>query len=560
MDASPLMHNAQQMREQLLGPGAPFELEPVQHLGQAVRAYKNAFTSVPDLINAGRAHGEREFIVYGDQRWSFNRFFASVDALAGQLQQRHGLQAGERVALAMRNCPEWAIAFAAVALVGAVPVPLNSFGLSEELSTGLRDIQPRLFMCDQARHDRLPAGSLPAGCDSVVVDNPNGAWPQLTAAGGPVHKTPALAPTDPALILFTSGATSQAKGVLSNQRAVCQALHNIDFIGAISALTSPQAVQKMVSAGLMPTTLTAVPLFHVSGLHAQLLVSLRHGRRLVFMHRWDPAQALQLIQTEKVTQFNGAPSMVQQLLNQTAFHDPAVSGTLMGLGFGGAGLSQKLVEATLAARPQSLSGIGFGLTETNGVGAAASGQLFAAHPQCAGLVSPLMEIRIVDANGHTQADGQEGEVWLRGVSVMDGYWGSPETTRAAVTDGWFHTGDVGLIEAGGMLRIVDRIKDVINRNGEKIAAAEVESCLLQHPDVDEAAVFAQADERTGEAVVAVVHLRPGASSTAADLQQHVARHLAAYKVPQTLHLRSEAMPRNPAGKLLKNVLKQAYAH
>lgn len=559
MDASPLMHSAQQVRAQLLGPGAPFELEAVQHLGQTVRAYKKAFTSLPELINAGRAHGDREFIVYGEQRWSFARFFAAVDALAGQLQQRHGMQAGERVALAMRNCPEWAIAFAAVALVGAVPVPLNSFGLSEELSAGLRDIQPRLLICDQARHDRLPAGSLPAACDSVVVDSPNGPWAALTAAGGPAPHTPALAPTDPALILFTSGATSQAKGVMSNQRAVCQALYNIDFIGAISAMTSQQAVQKMMAAGLMPTTLTAVPLFHVSGLHAQLLVSLRHGRRLVFMHRWDPAQALQLIHTEKVTQFNGAPSMVQQLLNQPAFHDAAVSGSLMGLGFGGAGLSQKLIEATLAARPQSLSGIGFGLTETNGVGAAVSGELFAAHPRCAGLVSPLMDIRIVDANGHAQADGQEGEVWLRGVSVMDGYWNQPDATRTAITEGWFHTGDVGLINASGMLRIVDRIKDVINRNGEKIAAAEIESCLLQHPDVDEAAVFAQADENTGEAVVAVVHLRAGASRTGAELQQHVAQHLAAYKVPQTIHLRGEAMPRNPAGKLLKNALKQAYA-
>lgn len=559
MDASPLMHSAQQVRAQLLGPGAPFELEAVQHLGQTVRAYKKAFTSLPELINAGRAHGEREFIVYGEQRWSFARFFAAVDALAGQLQQRHGLQAGERVALAMRNCPEWAIAFAAVALVGAVPVPLNSFGLSEELSAGLRDIQPRLLICDQARHDRLPAGSLPAACDSVVVDSTNGPWAALTAAGGPAPHTPALAPTDPALILFTSGATSQAKGVMSNQRAVCQALYNIDFIGAISAMTSQQAVQKMMAAGLMPTTLTAVPLFHVSGLHAQLLVSLRHGRRLVFMHRWDPAQALQLIQTEKVTQFNGAPSMVQQLLNQPAFHDAAVSGSLMGLGFGGAGLSQKLIEATLAARPQSLSGIGFGLTETNGVGAAVSGELFATHPRCAGLVSPLMDIRIVDTSGHPQADGQEGEVWLRGVSVMDGYWNQPDATRTAVTEGWFHTGDVGLIDASGMLRIVDRIKDVINRNGEKIAAAEIESCLLQHPDVDEAAVFAQTDENTGEAVVAVVHLRAGASRTAAELQEHVAQHLAAYKVPQTIHLRSEAMPRNPAGKLLKIALKQTYA-
>jgi long-chain acyl-CoA synthetase len=560
MEASTLLQNAQRVREQLISEGAPFELETVQHLGQTVRAYKKAFTSLPDLLNAGRTHGEREFIVYGDQRWTFNRFFTTVDALAGQLQHSHGLKAGDRVALAMRNCPEWAIAFAAVALVGAVPVPLNSFGLSEELSAALRSTQPRLFICDQARRNRVPDSALPVGCNAVVAEADNATWLQLTAAGGPAAITPVLAATDPALILFTSGATSQAKGVLSNQRAVCQALHNIDFIGAISAMTSPEAVQKMVSAGLMPTTLTAVPLFHVSGLHAQLLASLRHGRRLVFMHRWDPSRALELIQTEKITQFNGAPSMVQQLLNQPAFHDHSVSGTLMGLGFGGAGLSQKLIESTLAARPQSLSGVGFGLTETNGVGSAASGQLFAAYPHCSGLVSPLMEIRVVDANGQTQTDGQEGEVWLRGVTVMDSYWGQTDATHSSVTDGWFHTGDVGLIDNNGLLRIVDRIKDVINRNGEKISAAEIESCLLHHPEVDEAAVFAQADEQTGEAVVAVVHLRMGSVCTETELQQHVAQHLAAYKVPKTIHFRSEAMPRNPAGKLLKNALKKDYLH
>jgi len=560
MNASELVERAHQARAQLVAPGAPFEMEQVAHLGQQVNAYKNAFRSLPDLINAGRAHGAREFMVYGEDRWSFERFFAAVDALAGRLQQEHGLQPGERVAIALRNRPEWAVAFAAVALVGAIPAPLNSFGLGEELSAGLNDLQPRWLVCDQDRLDRLAQHALPAGCQTTVVDSDQGSvrWRDLVAPGGPALTPPALQASDPALILFTSGASAQAKGVQSNQRAVCQALFNIDYIGAMAGMTSPQAVQKLMSAGLTPTTLTVVPLFHVSGLHAQLLAALRHGRRLVLVHRWDPAQAMELIQREKVTQFNGAPSMVQQLLNQPAFHDPQVSGTLMGLGFGGAGLSQRLIEATLAARPDSLSGIGFGLTETNGVGAGASGQLFALRPECAGMLSPLMELRIADVFGDPVPTGQDGEIWLRGVTVMDGYWNQPRATQAAISDGWFRTGDVGLIDADGFLRIVDRIKDVINRNGEKIAAAEVESCLLQHGAVEDAVVFAQADEQTGEAVVAVVHLRAGAHATAEELRQHVAGRLAAYKVPQVVHLRDSALPRNPAGKLLKNAVKKEY--
>ncbi|GAA3996051.1 class I adenylate-forming enzyme family protein [Comamonas faecalis] len=560
-NAQALVQLAHQAQAQLTAPGAPFEMETVQHLGHAVRAYKNAFHTLPELINAGRAHGAREFMVYGEDRWTFDRFFAAVDALAGRLQQEHGLQPGERVAIALRNRPEWAVAFAAVALAGAIPAPLNSFGLGEELSASLADIAPRWLVCDQDRLDRLARHPLPEGCRTTVVDSDAGsvAWQTLVAPGGPRLAPPQLAPTDPALILFTSGASAQAKGVLSNQRAVCQALFNIDFIGAIAGMTSPEAVQKLMSAGLTPTTLTVVPLFHVSGLHAQLLASLRHGRRLVLLHRWDAAQAMEMIRREKITQFNGAPTMVQQLLNQPAFHDPQASSTLMGLGFGGAGLSQRLIDDTLAARPGSLSGIGFGLTETNGVGAGASGRLFALRPECAGFVSPLMELRIADVFGEPLPAGEDGEIWLRGVTVMDGYWRQPRATEAAMSDGWFRTGDVGRVDADGFLRIVDRIKDVINRNGEKIAAAEVESCLMQHAAVEDAVVFAQADEQTGEAVVAVVQLRAGAADTSAQLlREHVAARLAAYKVPQTIHLRDESLPRNPAGKLLKNAVKKEY--
>ena len=561
LNASELVARAHQVRAQLLSPGAPFELEMVEHQGQQVPAYKKAPTDLPALINAGRAHGEREFMVYGTDRWTFDRFFAAVDAMAGRLQQEHGLQPGERVAIALRNRPEWAVAFAAVALVGAIPAPLNSFGLGEELSASLHDLQPRWLVCDQDRLERLAGRTLPANCTTTVVDGPGGAvdWSALIAPGGPALVPPQLTAIDPALVLFTSGASSQAKGVLSNQRAVCQALHNIDFIGAMAGMTSPQAVQKLMASGLLPTTLTVVPLFHVSGLHAQLLTSLRHGRRLVLMHRWDPALALQLIQQEKITQFNGAPSMVQQLLNQAAFHDPQVSGSLLGLGFGGAGLSQRLIADTLAARPESLSGIGFGLTETNGVGAGASGTLFALRPECAGMVSPLMQLRLADVFGEPVPLGEDGEIWLRGVTVMDSYWNQPQDSAKAMQGGWFRTGDIGRMDADGFLRVVDRIKDVINRNGEKIAAAEVESCLLQHDAVQEAVVFAQADEETGEAVVAVVHLHPGSELNGEALRTHVAAHLAAYKVPKVVHISPQTLPRNPAGKLLKNALKKEYA-
>lgn len=558
-----LLALAERSRQQLIAPGAPFELVTLNVNGQPLPAYRNAFAALPALLDAGRAHAAKEFMVFEDDRWSYERFYQAVDALAGRLQSEHGVRAGDRVAIAMRNRPEWAVAFTAVALLGAVPAPLNSFGLREELLSALRVVQPKWLLCDPERFVHVQDNLSALQCRVAVVDGEAGqgdaAWLDLTAPGAPAVQPPVLQPEDPALILFTSGASSQAKGVLSTQRAVCQGLFNIDYIGAISAMTSPDLVATMMARGLQPTTLTAVPLFHVSGLHAQLLVALRHGRRLVFMRRWSPTQALELIQQEKITQFNGAPSMVMQLLAEPGFDDPAITGSLGGVGFGGAGLPQRVIDDVLERRRDAMSGVGFGLTETNGVGAASSGRLFQLRPQAAGLPSPIIELRIAEFDGTPLPVGESGEIWMRGISVMQEYCGQPQETAQALEGGWFHTGDIGIAQADGFVRVVDRIKDVINRAGEKIAAAEIESCLLQHPDLVEAAVFAQPDDQTGEAVVAVVVLAPGAYLNAQEVQAHVAARLAAYKVPQQVHVRHDSLPRNPAGKMLKTALKREYA-
>jgi long-chain acyl-CoA synthetase len=250
--------------------------------------------------------------------------------------------------------------------------------------------------------------------------------------------------------------------------------------------------------------------------------------------------------------------MVLQLLAEPGFDDKAVVGNLSGIGFGGAGLPQRAIDSVLGRVKPSLSGVGYGLTESNGVGSAVAGDGFMQRPTSSGLISPIMQLRLMELDGSEAASGQPGEVWLRGVSLMQGYWRQPEATRTALHDGWFRSGDIGVLDAAGYLSIVDRIKDVINRSGEKIAAAEIESCLLQHPEVSEAAVFAQPDLQTGEAVAAVVVLLAQSLVDAHALQRHVAGRLAAYKVPLIIHLRFEALPRNPTGKLLKQQIKQQY--
>ncbi|MDX1464282.1 MAG: class I adenylate-forming enzyme family protein [Halomonas sp.] len=550
---------------QLTQAGAPFELTEVAVAGQSLPAYRHAPASLPALLNEGRRHGDAIFMIYRGDRWSFARFFAEVDALAGWWHAR-GVAPGERIAIAMRNRPEWAVAFTAAALLGAVPAPINSFGLGNELRQAVEDLAPRWLCCDSDRLARLEGDPGVADCAVLRLGEPVTEAPGVavhdyadavaTLAAAPPEVAPD--PDDPALILFTSGATSRAKGVLSTQRAVCQAMMNIDFIGALSGMSSPETVARIQQSGLTPTTLTAVPLFHVSGLHAQLLSALRHGRRLVFLHRWEPREALALMREEGVTQFNGAPSMVRQLINEAEFDAPEVQSSLMALGFGGAGLSEDLIDSVLARLPNKMLGIGFGMTETNGVGAAISGDLFAANPRSAGLISPLMALRVTSPDGTALPHGEVGEICLRGVSLMREYWGNPRATRETVVDGWLHTGDLGYRDEEGFLYVVDRLKDVINRSGENIAAAEIESCLMTHPAVVEAAVFGVPDPEAGEAVIATVSVLDDEAIDAETLRAHVAASLAGYKVPAEIVVRQQPLPRNPAGKLIKRRLKQAF--
>jgi long-chain acyl-CoA synthetase len=550
------------LRQRLTAAGAPFELVEVEVDGRQFPAYRHAAATLPDLVNAARVHGERPFIVYQGETWTFARVFAEADALAAALREDLGVQPGDRVVIAMRNRPEWAVAFLGVVLAGAVPAPVNSFGLHDELHEMCAAVGPRVLILDAERFGRLGADWQRHGAGALVCDGAPGtgarAWTQLVRPGRAAPPPARPAPDDGALLMFTSGASTRPKAVLTTHRALCQAIMNINFIGALSAMSSPEVVAALTQRALLPTTLTVVPLFHVSGLHAQLLSSLVNGRQLVFMHRWNPSEAIELMARHKVTQFNGAPSMVMQLLEHPAFDFEAMGRMLSGIGFGGAGLPQRLIEEAVGRLGPSMSGIGFGMTESSGVGSAIAGEGFRQRPTSSGMVSPIIQLRIADAEGRSIPEGGTGEIQLRGVPVMREYWGQPDATAAAFCDGWLRTGDVGYLE-GGFLYVVDRIKNVINRAGEKIAAAEVESCLLQHPGLTEAAVVPVPNARYGEAVAAVVVVAEGATPTESQLQAFVAERLASFKVPSRILVRREPLPKNAAGKLLKDELRRDFA-
>ncbi|MBL0123006.1 MAG: acyl--CoA ligase [Betaproteobacteria bacterium] len=549
---------------QLTAPGAPFETAEQTINGRRSRVFKNAPQNLIEMLAPARKFGEREFVVLQQQRWSFDRLFAEADALASQLARRFGVEKGDRVAIAMRNRPEWMAAFLAAASLGAIVAPLNSWGRREELLHGLNNSAPKVYFCDPQRFEPV-AGELAAlGISAVVTDAGVGdaaaASYEAMIAAGAGQEVPAvhLVPEDPALILYTSGTTSRAKGALSTQRAVCQALSNYDFQGALAGMTSPDIIQAMIAAGYAPTTLMAVPLFHVSGLQFQFLAALRTGRRLVMTWKWDPEEALRLIAAEHCTAFNGSPAMILQLLSSPSFAGTDTS-SLSAFGLGGSAVAPRVIDLIRSTKPKSLSGTGYGLTETNGLGASSSGAGYFYKPGSSGQVSPIIEIASADAEGRFLPRGQSGEIWLRGPTVMLGYWRDPEATAAVMHDGWFASGDIGYVDAEGFIFIVDRIKDIVNRAGEKISTNEVEACLISHAAVAEVAAFGVPDETLGEVLAAVVHLRPGAVASEVELVAHVAQRLASFKVPAHIIITADDLPRSPSGKLLKRELRASVA-
>jgi len=547
--------------QQLIGPGSPYEV--VTSPDDSLRYFRHAPRNLLDAIDAGRVHGEREFLVWEQQRLTFAGFFDQVDRLAAQLSHRFGVKQGDRVAIALRNQPAWLVAFVAVQKCGAVCVPLNSWGLRDELFHGLQDSGTQVLVCDEPRLQLLAGDLLNEGLVSIVVGVPQGQTLPASCQRfealieAPMLMLPSITiePEDPALILYTSGTTSRAKGVLSTHRAICQALTALEFQSAFCAVSSPERIQAVIDSGLSPTNLMAVPLFHVSGLHAQFLLALRSGRRLLLMYKWDVDKAFDLIRDERCTQFNGAPVMMQQLLGSPRF-DSADSDSLYGLGLGGALAPSRLLAQISKRKPKAIGGSGYGLTESNGIGAAVGGDQFVYKPDSVGWPLPIVDVCIGPDPYSSLPAGHSGLIWLRSPTLMSAYWRLPEVSAQTLQDGWLDTGDIGLLDEEGFLYITDRAKDLINRAGEKISASEVESCICEMPGVIEAAAFAMADEELGERLVLVLRSECHPPPSHEQVCAFIGQRLAAYKVPGEVHTQHEPLPRNASGKLIKAQLKE----
>lgn len=539
--------------QQLLSAQSPFALAEDE---QGRKYFANAPATLIEAIQAGRRYADAPFLLWREQRYSFAQFYAAADQMAAALQQVVRIQPGERVAIAMRNRPEWMIAFIACVQAGAIPVPLNSWGLHDELLYAIEDAGAAVLFCDPERLQQLQ-GSLP-GVEVILVDGQPAAgqhaWQALLDAELAPLQLASANPDDPALLMYTSGTTSRAKGVLSCHRAVAQALYALEYQAAFAGMTSLERVKPIIESGLQPTALLCFPLFHVSGLHAQFLSMLRSGRRMVIMYKWDVEEALRLIETERCTQFNGAPVMMQQLINHPRF-DSSATDTLFALGLGGGASSPALLERLLKVKPKAMAGSGYGMTEGNGIGAAHSGEQFVHYSSSAGWPLPLVDMVVGESPQKPLPPGTPGPIWLRGVTVMQGYWNRPQETEEALQDGWLFSGDVGYLDEHGMIYLTDRIKDIIIRGGENISALEVEQCVTSHEAVIEAAAFSLPDAELGECVALLAHVRGDLGEQ--QLRAYLAGRLAPFKIPSRIWFTDQPLPRNATGKLQKPLIKQS---
>jgi long-chain acyl-CoA synthetase len=558
----------------LTAPGAPFEMSEALVDGRPMRVWKNAPATVRDVfINARAAHGDKTFLVLDDERASVEAFARATLVMAESLAAL-GVVKGDRVAVAMRNLPEWPVAVLATLLLGAIASPINAWGTGPELAYCLGDSGAKVAVVDAERWARLQPllGDLPA-LQRVLVVRANGSlvdsraidWgtllgPTASWAALPDRPLPVvdLAPDDDATLLYTSGTTGAAKGALGTHRCSGSTLMAGVFSVTRSFVrrgepvpdpTLPRATQRAL--------LLAIPFFHTTGCQVILFGALQSGTKLVLMHRWEPEQAMALIEAERISSAGGVPTIAWQLIEHPARYKYDLS-SLESVSYGGAPASGALVQRIVETFPRAQPGMGWGMTETSGTFTHHGAEDYIHRPDSAGPAMPVADMKIADDDGLALPSGVVGELWVRGPNIVKRYWNKPEETAKTFVDGWLRTGDLGTLDAEGFLFIVDRKKDMLIRGGENIYCAEVEAVLYRHPAVMDAGVIGQAHRTLGEEPVALVTLKPDAVASEDELRAFVRSQLAGFKVPVRIVIQTEPLPRNPTGKLLKKSLKALF--
>lgn len=554
------MHYAQldQAWAELTAPGAPFEIGELDLRGARIRTFKLAPPDVRTFWLSTEAFAEREYIVYGEERITYRDAHARVQAIAAWLTAR-GLKPGDRVAVAMRNFPEWMLIYWACACAGLVVIGMNAWWTSTEMAYGLKDAAPRVVFADGERLERIAAQPDMIGAATLVAVRapaPAGAvaWDEVAAHAGPMPAV-TIDPDADFCIFYTSGTTGFPKGAQLTQRSCISNLMNMLFAGQVQGLATQRATGiEPPATPPIPIALVTTPLFHVTANNCVAYAATAGGGKLVLMYKWEAGEALKLIERERCTTMSGVPVMSRELIAHPEFATRDTS-SLLTLGGGGAQLQPDLVLKIDAAAATARPNTGYGMTETSGIITSIAGDFFVDKPASCGRAMPTFEAKVVDDDGHTLPNGQPGELWVKGSPVIAGYINRPDATAETIVNGWLRTGDVAYLDDEGFIFLVDRKKDMVLRGGENIYCAEVESTLYQHPDVAECTVFGVADDRLGEEVGAAVVPRPGATLDPDALRALCLSLIAKHKAPRYIWVMDQPLPRNANGKFLKRELR-----
>jgi acyl-CoA synthetase (AMP-forming)/AMP-acid ligase II len=546
--------------QRLMSDNGPLSVAQVEKYGVNLPMFSNVPANLADFYTHFCAvHADKEFVVDGDARFTFGECYAAARTIAGGLAQGHGLKKGDRVGIAARNSANWLIANMAIILAGGVSTLLNGWWTGGELADGIRMVDCRIVLADEQRAARLDGQDI--GNAEIILfehDCPplTGLGALLAKGGGTETAMPAIDPLDIATILYTSGSTGQSKGAYSDHRAVVQG--TMSYVGQslvfFEILSSAGA-----SLPAQPSALVNVPMFHVTASVPLILQSFAIGRKLVLMSKWDAEEAMRLIEKEKITYFVGVPLMSIEIATHPNRHKYDLT-SCTAFAAGGAPRPVEHVKKIRKEMAHAFPLLGYGLTETNGVGCGNFTENYLAKPQSTGpATKPLVNVQMLDDDGNILPQGERGEVCIRTIANFSGYWNNEAATEAAFTkDGWFRTGDIGYLDPEGYLFIVDRKKDIIIRGGENISCPEVEAAAYEHEAVAELSVFGIADERYGEVPGLVYHCKEGMSVTPDALKAFISERIAPFKVPAHLWLSQEALPRLGTQKIDRVALRKEY--
>lgn len=492
------------------------------------------------LHNSVSKYGELEAIIGSDYRLNYNQFASLIYNVARGLYHQYGIRKGDRISLMLRNGWEYAVIFFAIGSIGAIAVPLNTAFKGEEASFQINDSGSKMIFLDEEFIDVIK------GIKSEIVNVKNiivvgkrdfeDLLSYKTQKGIDIQ----VEETDNLVIMYTSGTTGRPKGaVLTHKGIIAEAMW-------ISELFDWQPKRDK--------NLCPVPLFHVTGLVMDLCGAIFSGIPSVFMKKFSVLDTLKIIDKEKITTMIGVPTILWMMLNHPDFDQYNLE-SLRSYGAGGSATPEELVELCLKKLPNLNLCPGYGLTEACGMTLTTIDiQEALKYNGSSGRPIPLIDIKVVDEGGKELPFGIPGELIIRGCQLLKEYWNNPEATNRTLSEGWLHTGDIARIDDEGYVYILDRIKDMINRGGEKIWSLEVENVLYRNPKILEAAVIGVEDPVFGEEVKAVVVLKEGEKATSEEIQEFCSRYLAKFKIPKYIEFK-ESLPRNPAGKIIKEKLK-----